>query len=300
MTQHQPQRLTVDGGTLAYELNGATGPLVVLAHGMGDSREAFRFLVPDLVGAGYRVAAVDLRGCGESSTGWGSYTRTDIAGDLLALVRHLGGPAVLVGHSIAGGAVTIAAATAPAEVTALVELAPFTRAQSTSLRDLRDGDLRRGMRHLLGTVMLGSTTSWSRYLDLAYPGPKPVDHAARLEQITVMLSEPGRMQALQAMGRSRPTDAGAQLGAVACPVLVIQGADDPDWSSPRAEGEGIVAELRSGLGHLAVVPGSGHYPHVQHPAEVLALMLPFLDRTTRAPDPTRDDAATHPTADERA
>ena len=98
--------LTTDGGILAYDLTGSSGPLVVLAHGMGDSKEAYRFLTPLLVDAGYRVAAVDLRGCGESSAEWPSYTRTDIAGDLLALVRHLGGPAVLVGHSISGGAVT--------------------------------------------------------------------------------------------------------------------------------------------------------------------------------------------------
>ena len=54
--------LNVDGGTIAYEVTGATGPLVVLAHGMGDSRAAYRFLIPALVEAGYRVAAVDLRG----------------------------------------------------------------------------------------------------------------------------------------------------------------------------------------------------------------------------------------------
>ena len=117
--------LTVEGGTISYEVTGSDGPLVVLAHGMGDSRQAYRFLTPALTEAGYRVAAVDLRGCGESSARWTSYTRTDIAGDLVTLVRHLGGPAVLVGHSIAGGAVTIAAATAPELVTAVVELAPF-------------------------------------------------------------------------------------------------------------------------------------------------------------------------------
>ena len=122
--------LTIDGGTIAYDLTGTTdGPLVVLAHGMGDSREAYRFLTPMLVDAGYRVAAVDLRGCGESSVEWASYSRTDIAGDLVALVQNLGGPAVLVGHSIAGGAVTIAAANAPELVTAAIELAPFTRKQ---------------------------------------------------------------------------------------------------------------------------------------------------------------------------
>jgi pimeloyl-ACP methyl ester carboxylesterase len=268
--------LTVDGGTLAYEVTGASGPLVVLAHGMGDSREAYRFVAPALVASGYRVATVDLRGCGESSVGWPSYSRTDIAGDLLALVEHLGSPAVLVGHSIAGGAATIAAAKAPALVTAVVELAPFTRKQQLALGDLRVPGFRRGMLRLLGTAVLGSVGQWRRYLELAYPGPKPADWDARLGQIEAMLREPGRMKAMQAMGRSAPVDAGAELGNVTCPVLVVQGALDPDWASPQAEGEAIVAALPAGLGRLEMVPGAGHYPHVQFPSQVVTQMLSFL------------------------
>jgi pimeloyl-ACP methyl ester carboxylesterase len=270
--------LTVDGGTLAYEVTGTTGALVVLAHGMGDSREAYRFLTPALVEAGYRVAAVDLRGCGESSAEWSSYSRTDIAGDLLALVRHLGGPAVLVGHSIAGGAVTIAAATAPELVTAVVELAPFTRKQSMSLGDLRVPSFRRGMRHLLGATLLGSAGQWGKYVDVAYPGTRPADFDARKARITAMLAEPGRMKALQAMGKTPPVDAGEQLRNVRCPVLVVQGSADCDWVSPQAEGEAVVADLPTGLGHLVMVEGAGHYPHVQSPAQVAATtaLLTFL------------------------
>jgi len=272
MTEH----LTVDGGTIAYELTGTGGPLVVLAHGMGDSRAAYRFLVPELAAAGYRVANVDLRGCGESSAVWPSYSRTDIAGDLLAVVRHLGGPAVLVGHSIAGGAVTVAAAQAPELVTAVVELTPFTRKQAVSLSDLRSPRFRRGMRHLLGAGLLGSTRQWHKYLDVAYPGPKPADWAERSAQLDAELAQPGRMKALQRMGTTPATDAGAVLGDVRCPVLVVQGTLDPDWASPQAEGEAILAELPAGLGRLAMVEGAGHYPHAQYPAEVLAVLLPFL------------------------
>ena len=270
------QYLTVDGGTLAYDVRGS-GPLVVLAHGMGDSREAYRFLVPALVGSGRRVATVDLRGCGESSVGWPSYTRTAIAGDLVALVEHLGGPAVLVGHSIAGGAVTIAAAQAPALVTAVVELAPFTRRQEFSLGDLRTTTYRRGMVALLGAGVLGSVRQWKRYLELAYPGQRPADWDARLTRIEAMLREPGRMSALKAMGQASPADAGEQLPHVACPVLVLEGTSDPDWVSPQAEGEAIVAALPAGLGRLEMIEGAGHYPHVQHPAQVVTAMRSFLD-----------------------
>ena len=119
------EHLNIAGNTLAYDVTGE-GPLVVLAHGMGDSRHSYRFVAPALVAAGYRVANVDIRGCGESSLGWDGYSRTDIAGDLVAVVRHLGGPAVIIGQSISGGAATIAAATAPDVITGVVELAPFT------------------------------------------------------------------------------------------------------------------------------------------------------------------------------
>ncbi|MEU0549081.1 alpha/beta hydrolase [Micromonospora sp. NPDC005979] len=274
--------LNVDGGTLAYEVTGDSGPLVVLAHGMGDSREAYRFVVPRLAAAGYRVAAVDLRGCGESSARWRSYSRTDIAGDLLAVIRHLGGPAVLVGHSISGGAATIAAAQAPEVITGIVELTPFTRKQSIKLGDLRVSRYRRGIARLLGTGLFGSVRLWRSYLDVAYPGRKPADWAARTARIDAMMREPGRMAAMRGMGRSAPTDAGAQLGNVRCPVLIVEGTLDPDWADPRAEGEAIVAALPSGLGRLEMVEGAGHYPHVQYPDEVVTLLLAFLGAHARA------------------
>lgn len=270
--------LSIDGKQLAYDLTGE-GPLVVLAHGMGDSRHSYRFVAPALAAAGYRVANLDLRGCGDSSLGWDGYSRTDIAGDLAALVRHLGGPAVIIGQSISGGAATIAAATAPELVAGVVELAPFTRSQSIAWSGLiRVRRYRAGLVQLGLTALLGSVSSWKRYLDLAYPA-KPADWESELARIEATMSEPGRMGVLRSMSGSGPGDAGAQLANVRCPVLVIEGGLDPDWADPRAEGEKIVADLPTGLGELAMIPGAGHYPHAQTPDEVLALSLPFLART---------------------
>ncbi|MGC5568084.1 alpha/beta fold hydrolase [Streptomyces sp. FR-108] len=271
--------LAVDGGTIAYEVAGS-GPLIVLAHGMGDSRAAYRALIPPLVAAGHRVAAVDLRGCGESSAEWPAWSRTAIAGDLLALIRHLGGPAVLVGHSVSGGAATIAAAREPSLVTSVVELAPFTRKQSVRLGDLRLKRYRQGMLRLLGAGVFGSVRQWRAYLDVAYPGAKPAHWAERLGRIDTLMREPGRMKAMQGMGRSAPTDAGAQLGDVRCPVLVVMGTLDPDWADPRAEGSAIVGDLPAGLGRLEMIEGAGHYPHDQFPDEVLSLVLDFLRTDT--------------------
>ncbi|GEB57260.1 alpha/beta fold hydrolase [Streptomyces gardneri] len=270
--------LAVDGGTIAYEVAGA-GPLIVLAHGIGDSRAAYRAVIPQLVAAGYRVATVDLRGCGESSVDWPDWSRTAIAGDLLAVIRHLGGPAVLVGHSASGGAATIAAAQEPSLITAVVELAPVTRKMSIRLGDLRVKRFRRGMLRLLGTGVFGSVSLWRSYLDVAYPGVKPADWAERLGRIDSLMREPSRMKALQSMGRSAPTDAGAQLGNVRCPVLVVMGTLDPDWADPHAEGSAIVDALPSGLGRLEMIEGAGHYPHDQFPDQVVSLMLSFLRST---------------------
>ncbi|MEU4159101.1 alpha/beta hydrolase [Actinoplanes sp. NPDC026670] len=276
MTQH----LTVNGGTIAYDVTG-DGPLVVLVPGIGNSRRAYRFVAPRLVDAGYRVATTDLRGAGESSAQWASYSRTDIAGDILALVRHLGGPAVLVGHSISGGAVTIAAARAPEMTTGIIELAPFTRAQSFSLGDLGNTRYRKGAVKLVGT-MLGSLSSWKGYLDLAYPGNKPADWSADLAATDTMLREPGRMKALQKMTQASPADAGAQLGNVRCPALIVEGTLDPDWADPRAEGEAIVAAMPAGTARLEMIDGAGHYPHAQFPDETVSLMLTFLQTNARA------------------
>jgi pimeloyl-ACP methyl ester carboxylesterase len=272
------EHLVTDEGSIAYEVSG-TGPLVVLAHGMGDSRHSYRFVVPGLVAAGYRVANVDIRGCGESSATWSSYQRADIARDLVAVVRRLGGPAVIVGQSISGGAATIAAAIAPDVITGIVELAPFTRTQSVDV-----GGLLRNRRHRAGTIQLakvmisGSVNSWLSYLDLAIP-TKPADWEAERGRIETTLRRPERMAALRAMTKTSPADAGAHLADVRCPVLVVEGGADPDWADPRAEGMRVIGDLPAGLGELAVIDGAGHYPHTESPAQVLGLLTPFLART---------------------
>ncbi|MFI0742892.1 alpha/beta fold hydrolase [Streptomyces sp. NPDC021100] len=265
--------LTVHGKRIAYDVAGE-GPLVVLAHGMGDSRDAYRDMTGGLVAAGYRVARADLRGHGESDAGWGAWSRTAVAGDLVALVRRLGGPAVVVGHSFAGGAAVIAAAEEPGLVRAVVGIGPFTRAQRVDVGALvSDARYRKGLALLLGAGVFRSVGLWKRYLRHAHPaGVEP----ARLAALEAELRRPGRMAAVARMGMSAPTDAGARLAGVRRPVLIVQGGLDPDWPDPRAEGEGIVAELPPGLGRLEMIEGAGHYPHVECPDRVTAAVLAFL------------------------
>lgn len=274
--------LEIEGGRLAYDVTGE-GPLVVLSHGMGDGRQAYRFLASRLVAAGYRVAKADLRGHGESTTGWSSYTRTDTANDLLALIRHLGGPAVVVGHSFAGGAATIAAALDPDLVSAVVQIGPFTRAQKLNMGGLlRNNRHRKGVSLLLGAGLLRSRGLWMRYLDLAYPGSRPADHAEYLAALEDALRRPDRMAVLGKMGMSAPTDAGAQLPNLRVPALVLMGTLDPDWADPRAEADGVVAGMPVGRGTVVMIEGAGHYAHAQFPDEVAEVVVPFLKEHARA------------------
>jgi pimeloyl-ACP methyl ester carboxylesterase len=282
--------LDVDGGRIAYDVTGS-GPLVVLSHGMGDRRQVYRFLAPKLAQAGYRVATADLRGHGESSMNWKSVTgkeaisRTDIAGDLLALIEHLGGlqnPAVIVGQSISGGAATIAAAQRPDLVSAIVEINPFTREQKVRVSDLvRIRRYRRGGLRLMGLQLFHSLRFWLAYLDVAYPA-KPADYAEYMAALAAKLREPGRMAEFMKTGKTTPADAGAQLPNITVPALVIMGTLDPDFADPRAEGAAIVAAMPAGLGRVAMIEGAGHYPHAQSPDQVAELIIPFLKENASA------------------
>src|SRR4051812_43998473 len=194
-----------------------------------------------------------------------------LAGDLIAVIRHLGGPAVLVGHSISGGSATIAAAQAPELITAIVELAPFTRKQALGPADLRVRSYRKGAYRLLGAAVLGSVPLWLSYLDHAYPGRKPADWTARQDRTGAMMREPGRMKALQKMIQTSPADAGEHLSGVRCPVLIVEGSLDPDWGDPHAEGAAVVAAMPAGRARLEMIEGAGHYPHAQYPDQVVSL-----------------------------
>ncbi|MEV6970100.1 alpha/beta hydrolase [Hamadaea sp. NPDC051192] len=268
--------LAVEGGTIAYDVVGE-GPLVVLGHGLADNREAFRFLVPLLVDEGYRVVNADLRGHGESSTGWASYTRTDSAKDFIALLRHLGEPAIFIGHSFAGGVANILAADAPELVRAIVEIDPGTRKAKMKLGDV-NGRFVKGISLIAASMALRSTGLWKSYLRHAYPGTSGAAFEGQLAMLERNLREPGRMAAGAKMAFASGADAGAKLAHIQRPALVVMGTLDPDFPSPVAEAEGIVATMPAGLGSVAMIEGAGHYPHTQMPQQVADVILPFLSK----------------------
>src|SRR3954451_16543555 len=112
------QTLQRPEGRIGYDVTG-DGPLVVCLPGMGELRSVYRFTVPALVDAGYRVATMDLRGHGDSDDAFDGFDDDALADDMLALIGHLGGPAIIVGNSMAGGSSVIAAAKDPSKIAGL-------------------------------------------------------------------------------------------------------------------------------------------------------------------------------------
>ncbi|MFF4350082.1 alpha/beta fold hydrolase [Streptomyces sp. NPDC001530] len=77
------------------------GPLVLLVHGFPESWYSWRHQLPVLAAAGYRAAAIDVRGYGRSSkpSGAAAYRMLDLVEDNAAVVHALGErTAVIVGH----------------------------------------------------------------------------------------------------------------------------------------------------------------------------------------------------------
>ncbi|MCX5384573.1 alpha/beta fold hydrolase [Streptomyces sp. NBC_00083] len=88
------------GGRMHLVEQGA-GPLVLLVHGFPESWYSWRRQIPALAAAGFRVAALDVRGYGRSSkpTARDAYRMVDLVEDNVAAVRALGEEsAVIVGH----------------------------------------------------------------------------------------------------------------------------------------------------------------------------------------------------------
>jgi len=88
-------------GTRIHLVEEGDGPLVLLVHGFPESWYSWRHQIPVLAAAGYRVAAIDVRGYGRSSKPLDieAYGMVHHVEDNLGVVEALGaGTAVVVGH----------------------------------------------------------------------------------------------------------------------------------------------------------------------------------------------------------
>jgi pimeloyl-ACP methyl ester carboxylesterase len=264
--------LTRPDGRVAFDVDGS-GPLVVLVPGMGDLRSTYRYLAPTLRAAGYRVAVTDLRGHGDSDPTFETYGDEATAGDLIALIEHLGGPAVVAGNSLGAGAAALVAALRPDLVSGLVLIGPF----------VRDPELSPAARLMLRLAMARpwGARAWVAYLPKLNAGQRPEDFDAHRDAIARSLARPGYARAFwQTTRQTRHAPVAARLGDVRARTLVIMGELDADWPDPAAEAQWIATTLGGGV---VMVPDAGHYPQSQRPAITSEAVVAFLALTaTRA------------------
>src|ERR1044072_4311279 len=100
MTINNRRRMRVNDVELNIVTQGE-GPAVLLVHGFPDDHTVWRNQIPALVDAGYRVIALDTRGCGESEIKprESDYAIDKLVADLVALLDALEIEKVrLVGH----------------------------------------------------------------------------------------------------------------------------------------------------------------------------------------------------------
>ncbi len=254
------------GGKLAFEVEG-DGPLVICSPGMGDFRDAFEPFARHLVGRGYRVACVDLRGHGDSTTGFERYGDEATADDLLAVIDALGGgPAVLVGASLSAGAAVIAAGRQPDKVQGLILLGPYLRNGG--------GRMMRGALHVAFARPWGPTI-WRMFAAKLWPGLG--DGAAqRAARSKASLTRPGRWAAFHATSDVNHDVVAPWIERVRAPVLVVMGSADPDWSDPLAEAAWVASNFAGA--ETVAVQGAGHAPMLERPEIVNKAASAFLGR----------------------
>jgi pimeloyl-ACP methyl ester carboxylesterase len=260
--------LKQQNGQIAYDVEG-DGPLVVCVPSLGDLRSEYRFLRPILVEAGFRVATMDVRGHGESSTHWGDFSVAGVGEDILALIRELkAGSAVVVGTSMGGGAAIWAAVEAPEIVRGMLLVDPFVDGK---------GDF---FLKLLSSLMFArpwGTSMWLKYYDSLYPTRKPADYDEYSAALHANLKEPGRLEAVQQMLYASKEASGKRMSQVIQPALVLMGSKDRDFKNPEAEAKRVAEALR---GNYMMIDNAGHYPHAEMPEITAPLLLEFMQSLT--------------------
>lgn len=146
MSEARPLSFTAPGGIrlIGDERGDPAAPLVLVLHGGGQTRHAWRRTAERLAGEGYCVVSYDARGHGDSD--WspdGNYALPTHGHDLLAVLETLGRPAALVGASMGGTSSLIAASEDPSRAWGLilVDIVPgFAASGVQRVRDFMTGN----------------------------------------------------------------------------------------------------------------------------------------------------------------
>lgn len=251
------------GVTLSYLDQGlAVGPTIVLLPGLTDSWRSYERVLPFLPSS-VRVIAVSLRGHGDSDKPESGYAAKDFAGDVIALLDHLGVSSVVaVGHSSAGLVAQRLAVDDSERTIGLVLESSFA-----SLRGRED------LREMVATTMAplrdpidpSFVSRFHRGTTLR-PLPEPFLDTMVQESLKV----PARVWR-EAFNGLLLEDHTRELAEIHAPTMLIWG--DGDSIIDRQQEE----VLRSGIAgaRLVVYAGVGHTPHWEEPARFAGDLVAF-------------------------
>ena len=262
----------------AFGTSGATPILIV--HGL--SYFSYDWIaVADRLAAGREVAAMDMRGFGEST--WSkdkNYAVGDFAQDCLNLMDHLGWrKAVLMGHSMGGRNATWCAAENPDRLAALV-LVDYTPQNAPT------GANR------VATTVAGVPDHFASIAEgMAYFGADASDPAARarfeayldkrdggyvVKRDTMHRDRFRKLLAGQAPGGG--PDMWDALARVRCPILAVRGTRSDMFA------EDTVGQVRSINRNITLVEvDAGHDVGGENPGALLAEVGKFLESLEHPP-----------------
>ena len=252
MVSSATRHVDVGGHALCIETRGAGPPYFVCLHGLADTLSVWSRLAPALAARG-QVVLVDQRAHGGSDAPPGPYRREDLATDIRALLDRLAiDRAVLVGHSMGGVVAVTTALACPERVAGLVllgtasEASPRVAAWYERIACAAEIDGLAG----LARAIYGAGA------DRRVEGdPQGIAHVTRcLKSLTHDPLTP-------------------RLPAIGCPVLVVVGESDP-----MGVGASVIIQRHIPGAELEVIPGRGHWLHV----EAADLLLDMVDRFRRS------------------
>ncbi|HET9030430.1 MAG TPA: alpha/beta hydrolase [Candidatus Aquilonibacter sp.] len=261
------QILVHDDVRIDARIDGSSRDTVLLIHGFPLSKEIWEAQIPVLARA-HRVIAVDLRGMGSSSVPPGPYLMEALAGDVAAVLDHLGVERVaMVGHSL-GGYVALAFARMYGERIATLAL--------VCSRIAADSDARREARFETAR-QLDARGIDAAFVEQSIEGAFLAENREKMSEAVEKarkIIEKSNARGLASMLRGMALRDGAEDIApeLNMPVLVVAGRRDP--VVPLAESEAATAAFPGG--RLVVLDRTGHLPMLEEPDRLAEVLAEFI------------------------
>ena len=265
------QTFTTDELTISYVEGPASGPPMVLLHGLTLRRQNYQALIPRFT-ADWHIYACDLRGHGKSGRVADRYLLADYIPDTVAFLRsRVTEPAVIVGHSLGGLIAPGVAAAAPELVRALILLDP-----AACLRTINFADAPANYEWFYWAYeTIRSPRSQAEMLELCRARAGG-GSAADLQGFVDMMSgiAPQAVQVALEDRLFEGYDLESVLRQVQVPTLVLHGAL-PDCTMLAEDVE--LAQRTLSQGVIVSVLNAGHMIHAEQTDFVVEQMQAFLD-----------------------